>query len=403
MLPVIFAAGLNYVTKKNDDNLNDNNYLYYWDKSLQQFINAGTLDSIRKSSFGKDKNIIITGKDNSRINIGNVENVKLYYNSTPEISIVDTEPKEAKIQPEPKLEPKEAKIQPELEPKLEPELKPVAKAKPVSDRIVITMENRDQIFEEINNNINNNPLEPHNNKYLRIIKIPDSICESIKTQINFNIDYSQMEREKIETIPTNNDALIAYLKENIFNDKLIVTEQNIRLIDQIDFENRIPESRPSNYHRDIFDIFIRPYTPKELGTHQCFLYLDLFNRSGPDMVYYNPITSRPVEFNIPITINEMLIINDCYFLHKTPIITELDNFRTLIYRVSCIPESEKYTNCPLQLHDFLPLFRQEELKKKKDYVNRFYPQYSHGFRFGLKYLKYKNKYLELKNSQNNIK
>ena len=113
------------------------------------------------------------------------------------------------------------------------------------------------------------------------------------------------------------------------------------------------------------------------------------------MVYYNPLTERAVEFNIPIEENEMLIFQDCYFLHKTSKISYPD-FRTLIYRVSCIPENEKWESCPIQLLDFLVPDEKRKIEYNTKLVGEHYSQYKHGYRYGLKYLKYKNKYLELK-------
>ena len=267
-----------------------------------------------------------------------------------------------------------------------------------SDKIVITMENRNERLAEINNNINNNRPEPHNNKYLRIVKIPDDICFNIKRQIRFNEDYSKMDREGIQTGRTENSQLFDYLKKNIFDDKLKIIDQNIRLIDIVDFRSRYTTTE--RYHRDMHDqmsisLSNNPYRPRELGSHQCLLYLDIFHRDGPEMVYYNPLTERAVEFNIPIEENEMLIFQDCYFLHKTSKISYPD-FRTLIYRVSCIPENEKWESCPIQLLDFLVPDEKRKIEYNTKLVREHYSQYEHGYRYGLKYLKYKNKYLELK-------
>ena len=74
--------------------------LYYWKKSLQQFINAGTLNSIKDNSTGTQ--IYITDNNNI-IEIGNIDNASLYYNSTPDIPIVHIPPIGAEKQPEPKL------------------------------------------------------------------------------------------------------------------------------------------------------------------------------------------------------------------------------------------------------------------------------------------------------------
>ena len=125
MIPVIFEFGLNNVIKENGEKINKTLPLYYWKKSLQQFINAGTLNSIKDNSI--DIQINITDNNNI-IEIGNIDNASLYYNSTPDIPIVHIPPIGAEKQPEPKLI------------KLKPVEKEKAKTKPASDKKVIIMD-----------------------------------------------------------------------------------------------------------------------------------------------------------------------------------------------------------------------------------------------------------------------
>ena len=99
MLPVIFRAGLNSVTQQDNDNDIDNNLpLYYWNTFSQQFVNAGTLNNIRDNSY--NHNIVISFFNN-RIRLGTIYNTHLYYNSTPTIPILNAQPEGAELLPIP--------------------------------------------------------------------------------------------------------------------------------------------------------------------------------------------------------------------------------------------------------------------------------------------------------------
>jgi hypothetical protein len=99
MLPVIFRAGLNSVTQQDNNNeIDDNLPLYYWNTFSQQFANAGTLNNIRQESMDTD---IIISFFNNRIKIGTVSNTHLYYNSTPTIPVLNTPPEGAEQLPIP--------------------------------------------------------------------------------------------------------------------------------------------------------------------------------------------------------------------------------------------------------------------------------------------------------------
>ena len=91
MNSIIFAHGLNYVTYTTGELIPNNLPLYYWHNSANQYKPVGTLRDIKTmSTFGD--NYVNGNLDGVITRLGNVRNVVLYYNSTPDLPIVHIAP-----------------------------------------------------------------------------------------------------------------------------------------------------------------------------------------------------------------------------------------------------------------------------------------------------------------------
>jgi len=92
MNPVIFSAGLNHVTYPNDEVIPNDLQLYYWDNSTGRYKPVGTLAQIKEMPKSIGTSNIVGNLDGFITKLGNSNNVVLYYNSTPDVPIVNTPP-----------------------------------------------------------------------------------------------------------------------------------------------------------------------------------------------------------------------------------------------------------------------------------------------------------------------
>ncbi len=92
MNPVIFSGGLNHVTYQNDEQIPNDLQLYYWDNSAGRYKPVGTLAQLKEMPESIGTTNVVGNLDGFITKLGTVYNVVLYYNSTPDIPIVNTNP-----------------------------------------------------------------------------------------------------------------------------------------------------------------------------------------------------------------------------------------------------------------------------------------------------------------------
>ena len=91
MNPVIFEHGLNHVIYQNGEVVPQDLQLYYWDNSAGRYKPVGTLAQIRDMPGSFNSNVV-GNLDGFITRLGDVDDVVLYYNSTPDVPIVNIAP-----------------------------------------------------------------------------------------------------------------------------------------------------------------------------------------------------------------------------------------------------------------------------------------------------------------------
>ena len=97
MNPVIFSAGLTFVTYESGEEIPFDLQLYYWHSSTHQYKPIGTL---REIQYISEENYVNGKLDGINTRLGTTSSVVLYYNSTPHLPISHTLPEAERIRAE---------------------------------------------------------------------------------------------------------------------------------------------------------------------------------------------------------------------------------------------------------------------------------------------------------------